>query len=514
MPRRGRRWRALGLALALLASACSDGGGDDDDDADDRPAVGVGATETNDPAVEGGRLVVGLASVPDTFDPTASELSPDGLSAALAVFDPLMATSADGDVVPYLAESLDADDEHRVWRLVLRDGVTFSDGTPLTSGAVVGTFERHLASELTRQLLRDIESVSAVDARTVEVRMKRPWATFPAVLTGRLGLVPSPTMQAEPIGTGPFVVQEWLPGATVLLARSPTYWRSNEGLPHLDELELRAVPDERDRVALLGRGSIDAAQLVEPAGVDALADLDDDAIALAIDDDVRLAAYSIVFNTAVAPFDDVECRRAVAAALDREDIADAVGGAVLVPDEVDVDAPQDVSCDFTYRTGSSALDDAVGAQVRATLEEADIGVTLAPSDDGGLQLDGLLGRFEALGRFDRSATDDAERFAALDAANAAAVGTLARNIGRFDDPELQEALLAARAADDESLDARVAELIAEHLPYVTLFRVPWTFAFDASVGGIRRGLTLPGGDAALAPPGTLLPADLRRTERP
>src|SRR3954463_14197058 len=146
---RARRWLALGIALALLAGACSRG---DDDDDDARPSVRKGTTESDAKPVNGGRLVVGLDSAPTTFDPTAADLTATGLTYAMAVFDPLMAIDDKGSVVPYLAKSLEQDGA-LAWRITLRDGIPFSDGEPLTSAAVVRVFDAHLASELTRTAL-------------------------------------------------------------------------------------------------------------------------------------------------------------------------------------------------------------------------------------------------------------------------------------------------------------------------------------------------------------------------
>lgn len=528
MRRGGRRWVALGLSLALLAGACSGGGDDDDDDDQDRPSIEEGTTETDAAAVDGGSLVVGLASTPATFDPTTSALTTAGLTAALAVFDPLMAFDADGDVVPYLAESLEADDEHLVWTLVLRDGVTFSNGEPLSAAAVVRAFDGHLASELTRQALRDIESVGAVDRRTVELRMKRPWASFPSLLTGRLGLVPAPSMldatdaagPQEPIGTGPFVVDAWAHGSSVTLVRNPTYWRGDEGLPHLDRLELRAVPDPADRVAMLAAGAIDVMLTDEPAGIAALADLDAGRVGTALVDEGALTTYAIRFNTAAPPFDDLGCRRAIAAAIDREELADSVArGILLVPDGRGAEeSGSNADCDFAYRTGSSGLDNEVSRVLRAMLDDAGITMTLQQSDASSVALDSLLGRFEAIGVFDEDLDDPDERSAAIDAANAAPIGALARNVSRFDDQEVQEALISRRAAREPAerarLDARIEELIVDRLPYLALFRTPWVYGFDATVGGIRRGLTLPGGGEARPRPGVLLAAELHTTTPP
>ena len=501
----GRRVVALGLAL-VIAAACS--GGDDDGGG---ASIEPGTSESDAPAADGGRLVVGLPSAPSTLDPTATALSVTDLTYALAVFDPLMAVDEDGAVVPYLAESLQASDDELLWTLVLRDGLTFSDGQPVTADAVVRVLEAHLASELTRTVLRGIESVAVYDRRTVEIQLTRPWATFPSILTGPLGLVPAPSFLdgGPPVGSGPFVVAELVPGSSLRVTRNPTYWRAEEGLPHLDELELRAIPDANDRVAALAAGSVDVITTAEPDGIATLAETDD--VGTALVDDGSIPAYTLVFNTATPPFDDVGCRRAVAAAIDREALVDEVGPDVLIVPDGEHKGEVG-SCDFTYRTGSSDLDTAVSGVVRDQLDEAGITMTLRQSDTSDALLGALLGEFQAFATQDVDVTDPDARDALLRAGNAAPIGALGRNLGRFDDADVQDALDAARGAPDPStraeLDAAVDELVADRLPYLTLFRVPWAYGFDPDVGGIRLGLTLPDGGRALPRPGVLLPADL------
>ena len=146
---RRRSGRALGVTLASLmvfAVACGGGGSGDDSSGNTDTTEGSSSTEapTTEPAgepVAGGTLRVGLEADVDGLNPTASALAVSGLTMAQAVFDPLFTFSADGEVVPYLAESMTPNADFTEWTLKLRDGVKFHDGTPLTVDAVIKQFE-------------------------------------------------------------------------------------------------------------------------------------------------------------------------------------------------------------------------------------------------------------------------------------------------------------------------------------------------------------------------------------
>ena len=93
--------------------------------------------ETDDESSSGGTLRVGLEADVDGLNPTTSSLSVPGMTMAGAVFDNLVALDPDGNAVPFLAQSIEpVDGDLTRWRLTLREGITFHDGTPLDAEAV------------------------------------------------------------------------------------------------------------------------------------------------------------------------------------------------------------------------------------------------------------------------------------------------------------------------------------------------------------------------------------------
>src|SRR5699024_10890540 len=123
-----------------------------------------------------------------------------------------------------------------------------------------------------------VQSVSKVDEHTVVFQLKQPDASFPAVLADVAGMQPSPTAirkaEAEgghygehPVGTGPFVFVRWKRGVEVVGKRNPHYWR--QGLPHLDKVVFRPIPDKQTRLQTLLAGGIQLMMTPAPKSVKA-----------------------------------------------------------------------------------------------------------------------------------------------------------------------------------------------------------------------------------------------------
>ena len=170
--------------------------------------------------------------------------------------------------------------------------------------------------------------------------LTQPDAFFLSELTGPIGFIVSPKAAAtygadyplHPVGTGPFSLESFDP---VVLQRNPDYWqRDDEGrpLPYLDEIEVRAIADEADRLESLRSGDVDLIQTDAPASIDDAAS----------DEQLKLqritgsSATVLVFNTQRPPFDDVRARRALAHGIDRQDLDDVVYGGESRPAELPI----------------------------------------------------------------------------------------------------------------------------------------------------------------------------------
>jgi peptide/nickel transport system substrate-binding protein len=164
-----------------------------------------------------------------------------------------MQRDEDGELQPYLAASLEANEDLTQYTLTLREGVTFHDGTPLNAEAIKSNFDNHLKADgsAAAGALRDVDSVTVVDDLTLTYDLNRANAAFPDLLTGSIGWPFSPTAAeqlgedfgSQPVGTGPFVFERYARDDAFVLVRNEDYWQ--EGLPYLDRITFRPSPTRR-----------------------------------------------------------------------------------------------------------------------------------------------------------------------------------------------------------------------------------------------------------------------------
>ncbi|GJM38597.1 MAG: hypothetical protein DHS20C19_19640 [Acidimicrobiales bacterium] len=264
---------AVLAVFALLVAACGDDGettdnetdGDSGADLDSDPGDGSDGEADGDAdgdpdvglePVMGGSITIGQFSPPGSFDPTSSGSSNGTLggSELRALYDTVV--NWDPTVGEYelrTAESFEPNDDFTVWTLVLKDGISFTDGTPYDAEAVVYNVERHMAetsrSQSRATLLGFIESMDVVDPLTVEFSLTRPWAGFIYLFSIDVGMIASPTaIQAAgedfgfspgDAGAGPFVLADYRPGESMTFARNDSYYG---GDVYLDELVFVPTP--------------------------------------------------------------------------------------------------------------------------------------------------------------------------------------------------------------------------------------------------------------------------------
>lgn len=328
-----------GIALAAAAllfgslTACADTEKEKADPSDNSMfEVGlVGEEATGDP-VKGGRLNVaafGEVRSQDPVDVISSGLS--GGSELVAVYDILLRYDPEtGEYSGQLAEGIEANEDGTAYTLKLRDGVKFSDGTPLDADAVVASVQRYLdrdgrEAELWKQ---KVAGMKAIDETTVEFTMKMPWLDFEYMLAIAPGMIVSSTSDAgdkfTPIGAGPFTFVHYKPGEELLLKANPNYWG---GAPNLDELRFSVIQTSKGTLEVLQAGDSDVSVLREP-----------DVIADAVKDDLGGSmnmlnmGVGLVINTREnSVMQDVNLRRAVAAALNPQTVIDRTYAGVGIP---------------------------------------------------------------------------------------------------------------------------------------------------------------------------------------
>lgn len=282
--------------------------------------AGHAAAEAQQPK-RGGTLTLALEADFPSLDPLRVTALVER-QVGLAVMDPLFDIDEKGEVKPMLATGYEVLDGGKTYRITLREGVKFHDGTAFDADAVVFNLERSLDPKNACRCLANIDSivgVKAIDAKTVEFKLNRPDAVLPAILSDAAGLMVSPTAvradekatAKKPVGTGPFVVKEWQQGHKIILERNPSYWVKDQ--PYLDRVVILPLANEESRQSGLLSGSIDVIQSPSPRFVrDAKRNKK-----LKVLTGAGLGTVFLKMNTRNPPFDDVRVRRAMAFATDR-----------------------------------------------------------------------------------------------------------------------------------------------------------------------------------------------------
>lgn len=320
---------ALLLIGALLLSACSGGGGTSTDPGT-TPDPGTGDPSAGDSAgtpKAGGILRFGISRDPIGMDPNIGY----GVSSASLqgnIYDTLVEFTADGSVVPSLAEEVETPDA-TTYIFHLRKGVVWHDGSPFTSADVKYTLDRvrNPDNALTRQReMSIIESIETPDDHTVIVKLSEPSPAFLNVLAGReMYIANAAWMESnDPVkgamGTGPFRLESYDPGAEYVLVKNENYWK--EGMPYLDKLVLIPYQEDGARVNALRGGEVDMIEYVPWTDI-ALLERDG-----SYKTTIGYDSFTIVrINHNVAPFNDERVRQALNYIVDRDEIiAIAFGG--------------------------------------------------------------------------------------------------------------------------------------------------------------------------------------------
>ena len=272
----------------------------------------------------GGTLKVALGSTLSRLDPALTSSGDEYVYVHL-VFNGLTRIDRDMTIKPDLAESWSASADRRTWTFRLRSGVTFQNGHRLDADDVVASMTRIVDPRTGSRVRSDLDMVTRVetlDPRTVRFTLSIPVAGFADILADRqFAIVPRDRLAAlatAPVGTGPFVMRKWVAGNRMELARNPAYFE--KGLPRLDGVELRIIPELAARQAALESGSIDILWNL-PAGSAAQYGA---STAVRVDSVPTPGWDGVILNNAIKPFNDVRVRQALAASIDKDALVELV----------------------------------------------------------------------------------------------------------------------------------------------------------------------------------------------
>jgi peptide/nickel transport system substrate-binding protein len=465
--------------------------------------------------VRGGKLVLGVDSEPVGFDPATDVVpSPGSASITDAVFDTLTAPTKDGSYQPYLAKSITPNADSTVWTIGLRPDLKFADGTPIDAAAVKANLERQKLHGF--QGFPDMKSATVVDPLTVKVTMNDAWGSFPAALASQRGWIYSPTaveklgkgFSAHPVGSGPFEVEKWTRGSSILLKRNPNYWR--KGLPYLDQVEFRIIPDDSARLDALKSGDLDSAQIASK-----------DISTLSTGDFHVQQATAYVdllyLNTTKPPLDNVNVRRALAYALNRKAIintawagvgpvADGPGppsnpfaAKVNFPSDDQAKAKQLVAgfgkpVDVTLSSQNDPTSQLFAQSVQSMWKSAGINAKLASPSEAGAHADQVIGGKYQAATFGFPPFLDPDSWWSQIIASKGAI-----NVMHYKDPIIDAALAKAHSLSDTNARkaqyAIIERRMADQVYAIFVHGDVVAEGASADVGGLG-GMTLPEGQPA------------------
>jgi peptide/nickel transport system substrate-binding protein len=243
---------------------------------------------------------------------------------ASAVYDTLtQPTDSPNVYAPYLAKSVTGSPDNMTWTIVLRSGIKFQDGEPLTADAVKQNIDAWRQGILLGFVFQNVANVTTQGTDTVVVTMKKPWVAFPAYLwsSGRTAIAAPAQLNAgdacdtKMIGTGPFKETSFDPTTgDVKVVKNPDYWR--KGYPYLDGINFKPQEDSSQRIRGLQGGQFDITH--DAGGLD-LSEIQSTMPSAEIwnEPNGRMEVAHTLPNVTRPPLDDINARRAVALTVDR-----------------------------------------------------------------------------------------------------------------------------------------------------------------------------------------------------
>ena len=368
--------------LSAVLAAC---GGEDEGD---------GGTPSTPPEeiVRGGVLKIATPYAVSTLDPIKSVAAGD-IEVLGQIYSRLTRRGPDGkEILPGLAEGWESSTDGLTCTFTLREAA-FTDGSTITADDVVFSYLRLRDQEDSAYggAFQVIGDIVALDPKTVEFTLKGPAAPFlgsteqfnagivPKAVVGSMG---DEGFAKAPVTSGGFGVQEWRPNERLILTANTNYWR--EGLPNLDGVEVIEVLRAPTRVSMLEAGEADVARDVPWAQVEQFKTREDMIVPL----DPSSVIYVILLNHQDPVLSNIDVRKAMAMALDRDGITQAVtfGNAVtansLIPNTVDFYDPEATPLPYDPEQAKALIESAgaTGAEIEFLTTQIDDPATVLVQD--------------------------------------------------------------------------------------------------------------------------------------
>lgn len=313
-----RTWKlvALALGLVLALAACSTGG----------------PTQTPGQSEDGVELTWQVMSDVTALDPAFAYDGPT-MAVMLQVTEGLLTLTPEGEIIPCLAESWEASDP-TTYVYNLRQDVTFSDGNAMTMDDVLYSLERYRDPEVASYLswmYDNVESIQQTGDWQITVKLKEADACFKYVFATAAGHVVEKKYCEEKgadfgkpngliVGTGPYVVDQWNVGSSVVLVKNDKYWDKNYSDLKVSKVTYNVISEDTTRAAAMTSGQSDIDTILPGDLYDQFAGSDKMHVVLKPSNDFLFLSM----NCEKEPFTDVNVRRALACAVDKQSIHDNI----------------------------------------------------------------------------------------------------------------------------------------------------------------------------------------------
>ncbi len=297
---------------------------------------------------QGGALRMAFRDRLRTLDPHLSPLQLDA-SVMANIWEPLVSYGYGTDLVPRLAERWDISADARVYHIHLKEGVRFHDGSPMDAEDVLLSFMRAIrpgtkfqgyrllqpvlgAKQYHQGKSSSIEGIRILDQTTIEIEMEMPLPFFLSILTSvNLAILPKSMWDEDeilPIGTGPFLAEDYVPSRKLQLKRHSYYHRP--GFPNVERVTMELSVPPAERVSRFLEGEID---LLTDTVLEELRAMGEAGSMRKIlrREVTSLATNYLLVQKRFSPFNDVRVRQALALAVDRQALKAAWEKGLAIP---------------------------------------------------------------------------------------------------------------------------------------------------------------------------------------
>ncbi|NLJ79559.1 MAG: ABC transporter substrate-binding protein [Firmicutes bacterium] len=261
-------------------------------------------------------LHIAVPTDPDSFDPSQTVAAATG-EIAFNIYEGLVKATPEGKVEGALAAHWDLDQSGTVYTFYLREAV-FHDGSPLTVFDVVNALDRARDPEIAVRAgeLEVIEEITALDG-AVRIQLKEPHGAFLYALAEVFAVIypaQARDLARNPVGTGPYSLREWHPNQQLVLESFQEHWSGRK--PYYQQVVFQIIPDENSMVLNLKAGRVD---LIPRLEISTLHQVEGDQNLQVLAAPMNLVQL-FALNNKRAPFDDLRVRKALALAVNKEEV--------------------------------------------------------------------------------------------------------------------------------------------------------------------------------------------------